>query len=427
MCDLKLVNINNLIKNKVYLNSCKLTQEQLTIGKMNPHCISFFCDINKNIYDCTNSLEYLLAYNKIKFNNLFEKPIIDAYRKQHNKSKQICYECIKSSYLNISLINDNDDISKYLTSNISKYLLMDEFKKQELVYKYDDIPYVVDYESSISRPNTTIHWGQLKMFLTTFLFLIKVIKEDDTIINIVYPGSAGGDNILILCDMFPNTRWYLIDPAKYHRKLYHHPQVIECRNEFFTDELALYYHNKLKGTKILFISDIRLTTDDDAVIRDQEMNAKWYSLIQPDYGFLKFRVPFDIVSGEYKYYNGTIYIQPYAPIHSTETRLLLIGKLEPKTYNIKEYTGKMFYFNQAMRPCYYKSIIKRHAYMDHCWDCVYYSYLVKNYISAFPQFNKLYGNMDITNLINNIIKIISSSNINRLEVKTSLIKKRIFD
>lgn len=206
------------------------------------------------------------------------------------------------------------------------------------------------------------------------------------IVNIVYPGSAKGDNILILCNLFPNTRWYLIDPNKFNPKLFHHKQVIECRNEFFTDELALYYHKKLKGTKILFISDIRSGLDDTSIIRDQEMNTPWYSIIKPNYGFLKFRVPFEIENNIYNYYNGTIYLQPYAPVHSTETRLLLVDKLEPKAYNINEYCGKMFFFNQAMRSCYYNSIIKNHSYLDHCWDCVYYSYLIKNYINAFPKF-----------------------------------------
>jgi hypothetical protein len=192
--------------------SAKLNNEQIKIAKNNPHCLEYFIT-KENISKYTNNCE-----------------------------KCTVYSLKEDSY---------DNNKKYMKNELSKYKKMEDFEQDNLIYKYNDLPYLLDYENTYPIPTTVIHWGQLKMFLTTFLFLIKVVKETDEIVNIVYPGSAKGDNILILCDLFPNTRWYLIDPNKFHPKLHSHKQIIECKNELFTDKSAEYYYNKLKKYKII--------------------------------------------------------------------------------------------------------------------------------------------------------------------------------
>ena len=90
--------------------------------------------------------------------------------------------------------------------------------------------------------------------------------------------------------MFPNTRWYLIDPHKFSSELYKHKQIIEIKNNFFTEDLARYYYNLFKNrdklSKLYFISDIRLSIDDVSVIKDNNINIVWHKIIQPDYSFL---------------------------------------------------------------------------------------------------------------------------------------------
>jgi hypothetical protein len=144
------------------------------------------------------------------------------------------------------------------------------------------------------------------------------------------------------------------------------------------------------------------------VIRDQNQNARWYTILKPNYAFLKFRCPY-YKPEKYEYYDGKIYLQPYAPIKSTETRILL-SSLEKKTYDIDEYIGRMFYFNRVLRPAYYK-ILADNKHMDHCWDCAYFSYIVKNYIINFPNMNPY---KDVNNFISKIIDIIAQTNLNRL-------------
>jgi hypothetical protein len=414
----------------LYLTYSKLSSEQKQLGFKNPHCLEYFIT-RDNIHDCTECMNYLIKSKKFQFNSLLEKDIKIAYKNKKYNMKQkfdsICNQKLHQVYLYPTLINNDnyEHNTKYNKNELDKFKKMNDFKKQDLIYKYDDIEYLLDYEKTKPKPTTVVHWGQIKMFLTTFLFLIKVVKESDKIVHIVYPGSARGDNILILCDMFPNTRWYLVDPNKFHPKLYSHPQIIECHNEFFTNELATYYHDKLHKLKekVLLISDIRLNTDDASIINDQNMNIEWHKIIQPDYSFLKFRCPYETPT-KYDYYKGKIYLQPFAPTSSTETRILLTTELEKITYEIDTYHGKMLYFNRVLRPSHYNALIVDHPYLDHCWDCVYSTYLIKNYIINFPTFNP-YKNVEVKEFMNNIINIIGKTNINRIKEKTYLVKNRI--
>jgi hypothetical protein len=93
-----------------------------------------------------------------------------------------------------------------------------------------NIEHKLKYEETLPKPKTIVHWGQLKMFLVTLMFFIKVIEPDDKDVHIIYAGSARGDNILLLCKMFPNTKWCLIDPRKHFNTLYKLKNSFEKKN-----------------------------------------------------------------------------------------------------------------------------------------------------------------------------------------------------
>jgi hypothetical protein len=383
------INLKNInLKSNLYLLA-KLDKKTIELVKKNPHTLEYFINMD-NIYiddknkKCINCYKYKLLDNEEKYEDIYQS---------------------------------------YLTQNIDKFKIFDNYYQNDLIYKLEQIPYKIKYELTLPKPKTVIHWGQLKMFLITYIFLLKTIKETDDIVNIVYAGSAPGDNILILCDMFPNTRWYLIDPRDFTKNIYEHKQIIETKNEFFTDEIAKYYFDKFKNrkNKLLFISDIRIDTKDEDIIRDQNNNANWHKIIQPDFSYLKFRCPY--FGSEYKYLDGTIYIQPYAPQSSTETRLLLTKDSKEITYNIYEYAGKMYYFNRILRPSCYKKIIKDNKYFDCCYDCTYYSYLMKNYIIHFSKFNKISN--DVYELMIYVINRISKTRLNKLKYMNENILKNI--
>ena len=94
----------------------------------------------------------------------------------------------------------------------------------------------------------------------------------------------------------------------------------------------------------------------------------------------KFRCPFN--EKKYDYYDGPIYFQPYGPVMTTETRILLTTNLKKKTYDVHEYQSQMNFFNRVLRPSYYQTNIN-HEYLDHCWDCVYFRKLIEQYVNKF--------------------------------------------
>lgn len=415
--------LENLKTNVYYLASQKLTKKEFDICKKNTHCIEYFIITNK-LKDCTPCYNILNKNKLLKLDEIGASKLIK-HEKNIDKCKQ---ECLSSSFVYPITKMERENSYPYFTQNIDKLKTMENFKQTKLLYKLEDIDFVMDYELTVPKPKTVVHWGQLKMFLVTLIFLIKTVSQDDHLVNIVYPGSAHGDNILILSKMFPNINWYLIDPNPYHPDIYKCKKIIEVKNEYFTDELAEHYHKKLSNgkNKLLFISDIRvgLEIEDAHIVRDQDMNKKWVEILKPDFSYLKFRTPYSTES-DYEYLDGTIYIQPYAPVSSTETRLLIPQNLEMKTYSTREYNGKMFYFNRALRPAYYPSIINNHPYIDHCFDCTYFTYLIKNYITHFDKINPL--GTDVKHICQLIINTIVKKRHNKLKIKTNYLSNHLFD
>jgi len=380
-------NNENDIEEKYYIHSCNIPKNMKTILMKNPHCIEFFCNIN-NIKECSNCYNYLKMKNYTFFDDNDYKDTLSS----KNKNDEYCKDNCDRGYVYNSVLSirekGDEDLNK---NNIDKYKDIKNFyfHPKDEIYTCDQIPYKLDYELTAPKPKTTIHWGQLKMLIVTVVFFIRVIKNTDKKVNVIYAGSATGDNILLLCKMFPMTRWYLNDPRSHSKELYNHPQIKEIKKEYFTDKVAKYYSEKFKddNTKLLFLSDIREFVDDDSVLNDQDYNINWHKIIQPDFSYLKFRCGYN-TDKFYKYYNGEIYLQCYAPSSSTETRLLIKKEIEEKEYNIQEFQGKMMYFNRVIRPSFHKkSIIENNKYFDHCYDCTYFSYIIKSYLNLFPEQN----------------------------------------
>lgn len=413
---------SDLKNNNFYLGLCKLDTEEKKIVYKNPHCGEFFCTLN-NILNCSECLFYLKNKKKINFHKKYTSKI-----KQNTDT--FCNEHCSNGFI-YDFISENWDIFKGKESILDKYKIIKNFYQSELVYKYDQIPYKFNEEPIQPKPKTVTHWGQLKMLLVTLLFLIRYVDPKEKEVNIIYAGSARGDNLLILSDMFPNINWYLIDPAPFHEKLKGHKQVKEIINDFFTDETAKYYAKKFKDRKqpLLLLSDIRLSPDDKSVIENQESNANWHNIIKPDYSYFKFRCPYfneDKSSlGSYDYYDGEIFIQPYARVSSSETRILLPTKLIKKTYNVAEYLGKFSYFNRILRPSYYKKqIIDENDYFDHCYDCTYFSYLIQNYLNKFQDFSP-FKTTDIYKIMRHITTFIIQLTNDKIKQQNNYVRKNI--
>jgi hypothetical protein len=166
--------------------------------------------------------------------------------------------------------------------------------------------------------------GQLKLFLSTFQFLSLYTKPYQET-HVIYVGSAPGNNLEKLFSFFPHIYWHLYDPRTFFNYLYKSPKVKIIENVYFDENKAKEIKQKLKKKRILFISDIRtgpyLHGDviSEKTIRDDNiLQYQFVKNLKPLYSQLKFRPPRD--QSNYKYFEGKIYLQSFAPVSSTETR-----------------------------------------------------------------------------------------------------------
>jgi hypothetical protein len=362
--------------NKKYL--CKIDKKYNNILKKNPHTIHFFCDI-KNIKKFTNKNEKGYFYER----DHETKDLIET---------NIKLEDIESRYYQNEI--------KEILDNDSKFL---------------------DYLDRRQRPTTSIHWGQLKLFLSTLQFLLYYAPRSEKV-HIIYPGSADGTNINILTRMFPQCYWYLIDPRPHYKALYNNPKVIEVRDDYFTEDTALEYKNRLKGKFILLISDIRIEPTEESIHKTNLMQQEWIRIINPEYSQLKFRPPRTFK--KYKYLDGKIYFQIYAAQATTETRLVVKKDAKLIDYDVEDYEGKCYYHNRVTRVSNYKHDIKHSkSYIDNCFDCVSFLLLLDKYVKKYKKVFE-HGKIKDSSIDYLIDFIISRlSNKNKLEEDT----KRIID
>lgn len=249
------------------------------------------------------------------------------------------------------------------------------------------------------------HMGQLKLFYTLFEFLLEVETAgiDLSKCLIVYIGSAPGTNIKTVSEFFPNATFLLYDPAKFDPELKDNPNV-HIRTDkagMFTiaescDEI-LEVKKELGKKQILFVSDIRMDPNEEDVKKDMLLQQDAVFELDPLAYMLKFRLPYvdpdgKIIDNSYdlhpayknlvrtstrpssvalnkkhksknaptfRYLGGSIYLQLYGPVRSTETRLIGFrtlngvvtpkGKYEMRIFDCLKYENLMNAFNLSWR------------------------------------------------------------------------------
>lgn len=212
-----------------------------------------------------------------------------------------------------------------------------------------------------------IHWGQRKLLLGEIEFFTLYL-QNNSIENItcIYAGAAPGTHIILLSKLFPNINFILYDPRDFSEELieYSKDNNIEIFQEYFTDETA--YNLSNLDSNILFISDIRTANIEtmnqeeieECVKSDHVMQKNWYDIIKPKMTMLKFRLPWD--DNITSYIDGEIYLQCYAPLSSTETRLVINNYTSHlKSYDNKKYEEQLFYFNKYCRETEYENPLSK--------------------------------------------------------------------
>lgn len=224
------------------------------------------------------------------------------------------------------------------------------------------------------------HWGQRKLLLSEIEFLTEYSSPGDIV---VYVGAAPGTHIKWLSDLFPKLKFILYDPADFQIQS---TDQITIHKQFFTDETAMLY----TSGNILFICDIR-TADynlmkdeevEEAVVKDQLMQLKWYQIMKPKYSMLKFRLPWG--KGTTEYLDGKIFLPVWGRPTTTETRLVVARNAGIKIYDNTKYEEQMSYFNNITRVTYYERSQKFNLIgLDHCYDCSSEIVIVLNYIAKY--------------------------------------------
>ena len=337
-------------------------------------------------------------------------------------------------YMGSSEINDRNPFMIYICSYIklqNDNLITDLFRILP-----DNLPRV-EYKRRTKEIKTVLHWGQRKLLLTEIEFftnfftkIFNVVKENtetpietptEKTIYAIYAGAAPGTHILYLSKLFPLIHFELYDPRAFSPNLLKNTEKIKTHMQYFTDETANQWKSEDHPDKILlFISDIR-TGDtetqsskmvEERVSIDHDWQKNWYNIISPEYSMFKFRLPW--VIGETEYMDGDIYIQPYPPVTSTETRLIVSKNAKNKLYDNKKYEEQLFHFNTSIRPLQFNNILfnvsknKKHGLTNN-YDGASEVYILENYLEFIKDNLKDNLKDKICNMINEISRELSVS------------------
>ena len=244
---------------------------------------------------------------------------------------------------------------KYYLSKEAQEALAEIVDDEYNVIELKDIDQSIKYQSGI-RPNNILHIGQLKLMLSELEFLTDYYHKSKLQSLFIYVGSAPGNHMSFISDLFPELKFLLIDPNElnvlfkdadqFNKKyqdlfLYFKYQtskeskiinfynnekiektektkktaqtldfqkmieVIRDTNykfyiyeDLFTDEFSLADFSEFN---LYFCSDIRTntgTTDFSSMPNDLDIlynNAQqyfWIKNLKPSYSLLKFRCPY---------------------------------------------------------------------------------------------------------------------------------------
>ena len=370
-----------------------------------------------NLINTLSSNEEELLYNVLK-NESNEIDTNYKYNEMFLQNILLRWKTINYNYNELLLNVQNNINNKTKRLTYHKNISIDYF--DEIIPETtNDLTFQSQYIGEARDFQSRCHWGQKKLLLSEIQFLTKVCQKLNTKslkdYAVVYAGAAHGFHFPILYNLFPDLIWLLYDPARFSKEAGMHPQKekVKIFNQFFTDDTIKHAKQNSENRKILFISDIRLTPDEEAVMKDMISQAKWGTDLEADYMLLKYKLPYDdentkqyktntiddlqinpkyIINPKLKaddktllYLKGDIYLQLFAHIHSIELRLMVEkvnGKYELETVKYSEIEKKMFYFNINLRTSWSTENYDFLHYIpgyDSSIECVMEYFIIKNY------------------------------------------------
>ncbi len=222
------------------------------------------------------------------------------------------------------------------------------------------------YQNRARDMKKVLHWGQRKLLMTEIEFLCRFYKLFEPVkkVYIIYAGAAAGTHLILLKELFPDIYLELYDSNAFDKNLKNLSNVNMYNRYFFDSDAELWQSDKHPDKHILLISDIRTADTENmssekielCVKADHKMQKGWYDIMEPEFSMFKFRLPWDDCMT--RYMKGRIYIQPWAPITSTETRLMVLKNAPLVSYDNRDYEERMFHHNIYEREAEYTNILE---------------------------------------------------------------------
>lgn len=302
-----------------------------------------------------------------------------------------------------------------LRSSLSRYRLslwMHFEDTRVLDTHYPRAEYVPSKEASLESVVVKgLHYGQRKLLLSEIEFLSAVYEygkkqgNECKPVLVVYAGAANGSHLPLLFELFPKTRFILVDPAPFCDEVKQvaiasNGPIVELVEDYCTDELCLRLSRSYEGKYDLFlVSDIRSgvprRTQSNAehtemIMRDNEWQRSWCYSLRVQAAMLKFHPPYpavtDTTSKGYdqndktpesiEYLDGRMMFGVWAPKSSSEVRLIVEGpflqgyKAPLRWYSCTEHEEQCYHYNTNGR------------YMK---DCAAEKTILDAYLTAFPE------------------------------------------
>jgi hypothetical protein len=145
--------------------------------------------------------------------------------------------------------------------------------------------------------------------------------------------------------------------------------VVVHEKTFFDEKIAAELAATIPDAARVFVSDIRTGRDEEYVEADMVRQKEWVRILRPAASLLKFRLPWQ--AGKTPYLPGQILLPAFAPLTSTECRLVLSrahADAPDQLYDNTEYEQACAFHNTVGRVRTYSHGV-RVAGLDHCHDC----------------------------------------------------------
>lgn len=141
--------------------------------------------------------------------------------------------------------------------------------------------------SNIKKNIKKLHWGQRKLLLSEIDFLNRIYldlgKNTNKKISMIYPGSARGDHLIFLMELYPKLTIYLWDPAPFNTILY----IIEFMRRNIPIKFKYSKYEKIIASKYknrVFIN-MEMTNKEFLEYHENATNNKKYRNIEKKLGF----------------------------------------------------------------------------------------------------------------------------------------------